>query len=790
MADTATVPVVAPDGTPGTVPAAEVREVVASGGRVMAPAEAKATKEQIDFETKYDGTVEGAVMPGLAGAARGLTLGGSDVALSKLPGVGRKLLDYQRYAPVASGVGEFGAIAGAALLGDEAGIGRLPGLVGKLGASVGEGTAEALGGGLFARGAGTLARGAAEGAIYATGKAAGDAAIRDDDLTAEQAIAAAGHGALFGAGANALFAGAGKALESVGGLRAPRVGVGSAAEAEAGSLRGTLGDKLEKTADVKTIKALGGSAGDLRTLEASTPGGFRRVAQDIRSDVESTTGKSIGLHNKESLHAYATERVEELGDKLGGMLKKLDDSGAGIAPDVKAFAAKARAELVEPNLIQTPSGPVILPGKEDTVHAVEAWLGKTEAAFGERPPTFSEWQRSRVGLQEKINFAQANKSPEQQALIKLRGIMEGELEASGEAAAKNVGSAFADEYRATKSLYQSVRKAEELTERGVAAELARNSYGLGATIGAATGLATGGPITGLAMGLAGKIIKDRGDQMAADLLSRAANLVGVQRLASQTSARIASGAAKLTGTAPITAGVETLPGPVRSVAAPLGVVLSGSPRNDFKKISEAVTTATASPAHTIDKVAQALGPGAGHNPALTMAATGTILKGVSFLQSKLPPTRADQFSLQPQLQKESRASDAEVSKFMRYAEAVDNPTMVLAEAKNGTLTRDHVEAVKAVYPKLYDQMRQQVMQQLTTSKSPLPYGARIQLGILLDIPTDRTLAPDFQQAIQATYSSAEQAGAETPPPQLSRPLAIASAQATPLVGAMSEGLEK
>ena len=60
----------------------------------------------------------------------------------------------------------------------------------------------------------------------------------------------------------------------------------------------------------------------------------------------------------------------------------------------------------------------------------------------------------------------------------------------------------------------------------------------------------------------------------------------------------------------------------------------------------------------------------------------------------------------------------------------------------------------------------------------------------LDIPTDRTLAPDFKQAIQATYSGGEQgesSNAESPPP-LTRPLKIASQEATSLQTAMKEGL--
>jgi hypothetical protein len=80
------------------------------------------------------------------------------------------------------------------------------------------------------------------------------------------------------------------------------------------------------------------------------------------------------------------------------------------------------------------------------------------------------------------------------------------------------------------------------------------------------------------------------------------------------------------------------------------------------------------------------------------------------------------------------------------------------------------------------------MQELVTSKSELPYGRRIQLGILLDLPTDQTLAPDFVSAIQATYSASEKAGVEPPPPQLSQ-LDVAGSLQTSTQSA-AEGLDR
>lgn len=211
-----------------------------------------------------------------------------------------------------------------------------------------------------------------------------------------------------------------------------------------------------------------------------------------------------------------------------------------------------------------------------------------------------------------------------------------------------------------------------------------------------------------------------------------------------------------------------------------------SKRSQYQRRAEALAALQANPAQVADRLGRSLDPFALSAPKATATATATALAGLQFLSSKLPPSRQDPYSLQPQLQPRTRASDAEISQFMRYTAAIDDPLIVLREAKSGTLTRDHVEAVKAVYPRLYDQMRTEVMQHLIDSKSPLPYGKRIQLGILLDIPTDKTLSPDFLTAIQATYTSAEKAGAESPPPTLSRPIEVAGSQQT----AMQQAVER
>lgn len=216
-----------------------------------------------------------------------------------------------------------------------------------------------------------------------------------------------------------------------------------------------------------------------------------------------------------------------------------------------------------------------------------------------------------------------------------------------------------------------------------------------------------------------------------------------------------------------------LDGAGRSVAGTAPA--AGYMASTYAKRVDQIATLRSNPTLLSERVGNSLGPFANAAPKVTAMATETALRGLDYLATKLPPSRVDKFSLQPQLQS-TRASDAEISKFMRTAQAVDDPLIVLQEAKNGTLTRDHVEAVKAVYPNLYAEMQTTVMRYVVDSKQELPYDKRIQLGILLDIPTDKSLSPDFLRAVQATYSDAEKAGTESPSSQSVAPQIAGSVQ--------------
>jgi len=122
-----------------------------------------------------------------------------------------------------------------------------------------------------------------------------------------------------------------------------------------------------------------------------------------------------------------------------------------------------------------------------------------------------------------------------------------------------------------------------------------------------------------------------------------------------------------------------------------------------------------------------------------------------FLHEKLPKRPNDTVSIF----KSSRPftpSSIELAKFNRYLQAVENPLSVFDELAHGSITREHIEALNAVYPDMSMRLKQQVLEHVRNSdEGSVSYQKRLQLGALLDIPTDDSLMGVNIQALQENF---------------------------------------
>jgi len=188
------VPVVDSRGVVGEVPAEDAPQAFANGFRYRSATEIQKEQEREEFEDRP-------IAAGVAGAARGATLGLSDAFLTEIgatrPETLRGLEDYNPEASIGGEVLGVGATVLAS-----GGSAAPAAVVERVGTRIGVAAAERLGGGAITRGA---AKGAFEGGLAGLGRAVTDAAQERDPLTAEKALASTATGALFGLGAGAIF---------------------------------------------------------------------------------------------------------------------------------------------------------------------------------------------------------------------------------------------------------------------------------------------------------------------------------------------------------------------------------------------------------------------------------------------------------------------------------------------------------------------------------------------------------------------------------------------------------
>jgi hypothetical protein len=137
-------------------------------------------------------------------------------------------------------------------------------------------------------------------------------------------------------------------------------------------------------------------------------------------------------------------------------------------------------------------------------------------------------------------------------------------------------------------------------------------------------------------------------------------------------------------------------------------------------------------------------------PNTTTAADALAVQAALFIGSKLPK-RSSQPGMLDMFNKPRPPSKFDLSKLERYVDAVENPMSVFENMERGRLSSEGVEALKTVYPNLYERLQSSVLE--AVGKNPkMPYSQKLQLGMLLDIPTDESLVPENIMGLQSTFN--------------------------------------
>jgi hypothetical protein len=171
----------------------------------------------------------------------------------------------------------------------------------------------------------------------------------------------------------------------------------------------------------------------------------------------------------------------------------------------------------------------------------------------------------------------------------------------------------------------------------------------------------------------------------------------------------------------------------------------------FKQHRKKLTELQQDPEALFNRIMESVGEDALQSPRLTIELNAAANRGLAFLESKIPK---DPYN--PGMYPEDfTPSPVEMSEYSDYVQAVMKPKTLIKQMAAGDINPRTVEAIRAVYPKMYEDLLTQVTG-LMMSPKKVPYEQRVQLGILFGVPTVKAMQPDYLARMMALQQNGQQ----------------------------------
>lgn len=733
--------VIAPDGTPGTIPDADLPAAAKAGYRVRPPTKLELAKERVEVQG-------GGFVGGLEGVARGLTLGLSDPVFKKaytaagVPAEDAAALMKARSGSATGTAGEVGGFVGG--LFGPAELSAL-GLAAKAGTQVATKVAARTGSKVL----GKVAAGTLEGAGFGIASAISEDTLDNRELTASHLASAAATGALAGAGVSGALAGVAAGASRLGRF-AKLPGLGK------------LADEADK---------------------AMLYEGNARAAREVRGafgDDILRVGRREGVISGKASHATEATlmKAEEATARIGK---------TQIDPFLNALDAVAPLDVIEVDAAVMKALKPLTRSPVTDPHVLNLARNEIEGMYAKASPDLAKpfnWQdlfKLQSDLRKSVGALDegARKEVYETARVAMRDFIveEGSKKLPGVAGA---------EFKAALKDYAAASKLEEILRVKYGQNIGRGLFSMtDMLVGGATA-AMGTPIMGVATALTTKALRPRWGFMLSAALREAENSPFLQRVGGAVQARMGQVGAALPATfraqleaaatfgpaallaehtriaksadgpeyldamgmtPPRTdvegssalgkvAAIDALQGFTDGMNGKLDGSISGflgekpgvppakrEPSvEDFDRRVGAIRRMLADPQSAFQAIPMSV---AGSAPATAGGAAQTLLAAARFLNDKAP--KDPLAGVPAALRRPWEPSKAELSRWYNYVEGIERPGVVLERAKAGTVSADAVEAVKTVYPTLFAEIQNRMMIRLAEWKEPLPYAKRAAL---------------------------------------------------------------
>lgn len=184
-------------------------------------------------------------------------------------------------------------------------------------------------------------------------------------------------------------------------------------------------------------------------------------------------------------------------------------------------------------------------------------------------------------------------------------------------------------------------------------------------------------------------------------------------------------------------------------------------KDAYEKRMDEVSNTLANPEALVERLTRALKPVLDAAPGIGQGIQETIQRALQFLYDKAPKDPSPGKILSPKLRR-YRPSDSEVAQWERYVAAIEKPMTVLDDFRHGRVSYEGVEAIRAVYPKSFQEITGQLTEHLAELREDLPYKKRLQVSILFGVPVESAMEPAFLAYMQQLHaqSAASDAAAD------------------------------
>lgn len=719
----ASLPILNQEGELGEIASQEYMQALQSG---YAPATTADIQKSIDVDLYGDSPLQ----TGLERAASAATFGATDFIASKLePEYAKRMQMREELNPGAAITGEIVGVVGPALLTGGTSLAAkavsAPARAAmNLGASASKAVAKALPkNGLAGKVVSEMIPRAAglgvEGALYGAGNYISDASLGNADWSAESLISNVGMSGLLGGGIGA-------------GLGAAKL----AAAPVMTKIKGfkDVNDLAENFAGLKTVKGV-------KTADKFEDG---EVAKYLVNDVN---GGSFKPFSQESMADKAAVALQKNGDELDNLLTGIEAEAVanGSLPTRKTVLESIEKQL--DNLeAQTKVGGEVVPTQKGLAAEISKVRDDWRKFFG----FDDEFSKLATELAEKPTIIASTEPISIKELNDIRKMIgsKGKFDSPTEAVAAQINREL---YPAFRSVIDNV--AEGVGQKDALKELNRKLF-LGIKLEpfmqrASLNAEKSGIINfrDIVAGVAGAAGGPIGTTIA---VIRGAQKVGENSLVKSAQLIYA----------------------VKAAERKLDKAVSDSVRSFFLNVGKGVkastlrlsTDAKEYSAFTKKVEEYATNPDAYMNeaskrdvglsqqlPTVVASAQSKGMNAMNFLNSKMPK----ETSVPGMIPRKYIPSTQQRAKFMRYAEIVEDPKKALAHFQTGTLSKEHVETLQAVYPEMYKKLASTAAEYVALHGQKLNYSKKIQLGLLLNIPTDSSLNPSFIRSMQTGFVQSE-----------------------------------